>query len=557
MQSDKGPNGSSLEPRGAQARVDQFERRTEGLKEGDRFERELQESRERLDLAIMGSKAAIWDLEYTQDESSRTITAKVYISPQFKEFLGYEDHEFPNTLEAWQGHVLPEDVATVGEAARDLLEGIIEVHEVEYRALHKNGGIRWIYSRGRIRRTEGGKVVRWTGLNWDVTERKKAEDELKRLVAILEETPDFISTADLKGNVLYMNRAGRAVLGIGQDDPLTGKRACQFYPAWTKRIIEEEALPVALKEGAWHGDKTAILASGEQENPVSQVILSHKDALGKVQYLSTIVRDISHLKKVEAALRESEERHRHLSERLEAMVKEQVAKLRQAERMAEIGQMISTVAHEIRNPLNNITLGLDTLQLLLQENEACMEVCEEIQYGVTILREVFAEVLDYARPVKLACSLCTIDEVIIDALKRIPDASPEVTFHAQIDGGDRQLLLDLEKMTRVLVNLISNALDAMPHGGTCTIASAFTREFEEEALVLTVCDTGAGMDEHTLGQIEKPFFSTKAAGTGLGVPICRKIVDAHNGRLSIQSKPNEGTTVKIFLPASAPPSEAS
>jgi len=506
----------------------------------------LEASEERLELAISGSKAGVWDVELSTDASG-ALSGALYISPVFKQFIGFDDDEFPNTLIAWRSLVDPQDLEKVVETAVHVLEGLADEHDVEYRMRHKDGAIRWIHSRGRIRRDHDGRVIRWTGLNWDVTERRNAEEHLKRLVAILEQTPDIIGTAGVKGNILYFNKAARETFGIAEKTDLFEHNILQFYPRWTNDLLCKEIIPTSLKWGVWRGENT-ILSAGGQEIPVSQVVLSHKDATGKAQYLSTIVRDISRLRETESALRNSEERYRHLAENLEIMVKEQVAKLRQAESMAAIGQMMSVVAHEIRNPLNNITLGVDTLQVLLQDQER-LEVCAEIQYGVTILRKIFEELLDYSRPVKLIYSVCSLNDVIKDALKRIPAISPAVSLEIETEEGDRQVILDPEKIARVLVNLLSNAMDAMPGGGILKIFSSRCSGNAQESVLLRVSDTGAGMDEETLERILTPFFSTKPRGTGLGLPICSKIVEAHNGKMTVTSKPGEGTTVEIVLPA--------
>jgi signal transduction histidine kinase len=103
-------------------------------------------------------------------------------------------------------------------------------------------------------------------------------------------------------------------------------------------------------------------------------------------------------------------------------------------------------------------------------------------------------------------------------------------------------------MVRVLVNLITNAVDAMPDGGRLQITSTYGESSFGEFVKLCVSDTGAGIDENTLHKICEPFFTTKTRGTGLGLALCRKIIDAHKGSLNIRSKLNEGTTVEIFLP---------
>lgn len=125
--------------------------------------------------------------------------------------------------------------------------------------------------------------------------------ELSRLVSILEATTDLVGTADMQGNPLYLNRAGRRMLGIGDDQDLSGRRVADFYPAWVAALIERRALPAALKNGSWEGE-TAVLARDGNELPVSQVLLAHRGSDGSPQFLSTIARDISERKEFESKL---------------------------------------------------------------------------------------------------------------------------------------------------------------------------------------------------------------------------------------------------------------
>jgi diguanylate cyclase (GGDEF)-like protein/PAS domain S-box-containing protein len=140
----------------------------------------------------------------------------------------------------------------------------------------------------------------------DVTERKRAEESQARLAAILEATPDFVGMADVQGHNLYMNRAGRKMLGIGEEEDILHTPIRSRHAAWADPIIMDEGIPTAIREGMWTGE-TALLSHDGREIPMSQLILSHKDAAGRVQYLSTVARDITIQKQAEEALRKRTE----------------------------------------------------------------------------------------------------------------------------------------------------------------------------------------------------------------------------------------------------------
>src|SRR5690606_24287494 len=121
------------------------------------------------------------------------------------------------------------------------------------------------------------------------------------LRAIIEDTPDFVITTNAEGEVIHLNRAARALFGIAEHERPTGRRIDDYYPAWAKRLVWEEGLPTAARHGSWSQESAFLLPDG-REVPVSQVLLSHKDARGEVAYYSTIARDISERKRLEERL---------------------------------------------------------------------------------------------------------------------------------------------------------------------------------------------------------------------------------------------------------------
>ncbi|GIW02984.1 PAS domain S-box protein [Roseiflexus sp.] len=141
-----------------------------------------------------------------------------------------------------------------------------------------------------------------------ILEQRRQDDEaIERLRAIIENTPDVISTADAEGRVVYTNQAGRQLFGTPADTPRSDRRIPQFHPDWAADLILNEALPHAAREGRWSGE-TAVFDAQGREIPVAQVIIAHKNASGEVTHFSTVLRDISESKRVEATLRESEQR---------------------------------------------------------------------------------------------------------------------------------------------------------------------------------------------------------------------------------------------------------
>jgi signal transduction histidine kinase len=227
--------------------------------------------------------------------------------------------------------------------------------------------------------------------------------------------------------------------------------------------------------------------------------------------------------------------------------------IQQAGKLASIGELASGIAHEIRNPLAGIGAAVEVLATR-NENAQDREVVDEIRAQIHRLNNTLRGLLDFARPrapLIVPCDLCELVRPMI-ALAR-PDAQKNgVRIVEECPTEVPPLCGDIQQLQQVVLNLLLNAIQAMPQGGTLTVrAEILDRELvpgHPRAVRLTVADTGIGIEPANQEKIFSPFFTTKHRGTGLGLAISRSIVEKHNGAITVASTPGRGTQMMLELP---------
>jgi signal transduction histidine kinase len=232
------------------------------------------------------------------------------------------------------------------------------------------------------------------------------------------------------------------------------------------------------------------------------------------------------------------------SKNLEKLVEEKTVKLRKSERMATIGELAGMVGHDLRNPLTSISGATYYLKKKTGSrlNEKEKEMIATIERSVDNSNKIISDLLDYSREINLNRSETDPKSLLEETLTLLE--VPEKITLANNTETEPKFAVDKDKMQRVFVNLIRNALDAMPNGGTLTIKS----ERVENSVAFSFADTGEGMNEDTLQKLWTPLFTTKARGMGLGLPICKRFVEAHNGTIAVSSIPNKGSIFTVNLP---------
>ena len=228
-------------------------------------------------------------------------------------------------------------------------------------------------------------------------------------------------------------------------------------------------------------------------------------------------------------------------------IDEKTVQLRKSERFSTIGELATMVAHDLRNPLQGIANAAFYLRRSPTMGDKEKEMLTIIQEDVRYSDKIVSDLLDYSRNIRLDLSETNPRLLMGETLSMV--AVPQ-NIRVQDETDATPLLrLDVDKMKRVFINIINNAIDAMPDGGSLRIRARETDHHVEFAFA----DSGAGMTKEVLDKIFTPLFTTKAKGMGLGLSICKRIVEAHGGKISAESAQGKGTVFTVSLPLSANP----
>jgi two-component system, NtrC family, nitrogen regulation sensor histidine kinase NtrY len=234
---------------------------------------------------------------------------------------------------------------------------------------------------------------------------------------------------------------------------------------------------------------------------------------------------------------------------------EDVTEIVRSGRLAAWAEMARRIAHEIKNPLTPIQLSVEHVRRLLGAKdprfEAVLAEClDNIQRQVRVLRQIASEFSAYARLPQLKAEPTPVEQIIEDALRPYATAPPDgVSLERDVPAGVPDVLADRAILSRALVNVIENALQAMTSGGTLRVSASTLDVPGGKRLVrIDVRDTGPGMDPEIQQRLFEPYFSTKIGGTGLGLSIARRAVEEHGGTIQLHSSAGEGTVVSLTLP---------
>jgi PAS domain S-box-containing protein len=526
----------AAELRGAAARLEEaVERRTAELSAA--MER-LREGEERFRSVVerMAEGLIITDLE------SRI----VYANPSVEEIFGWRPEELLGRV-SWEVLVAPEEQAAMADRIPRRREGERERYQV--RSRRRDGSVGWIEVAAAPFRDASGEVVGTLGAVTDVTERFRAEQALEAqreyLRAVIDSLPSALFAKDQEGRFTLVNRACAALYGRTPEEMLRGRDAdvnpdagqvAAFLEA-DREVFRSGGRPLVVEE------PVTLTTTGETRWYQTRKVGLFPPDGGPLQVLG-IATDITDRRRAEEALAESQRQ------------------LLQSQKMEAVGRLAGGIAHDFNNMLMAIGGHAELLRTDPGLPETSRWQAEEIGKAATRAAGLTRQLLAFSRKQVLQPRPLSVNTVVSDLeemLRRL--LGEDVRLRTALDSGVGVVRADPGQLEQVLVNLAANARDAMPGGGTLTVATAnvlLEAEFagldEDVApgpyVMLAVTDTGTGMDEEVQQRIFEPFFTTKeqGKGTGLGLSTVYGIVRQSGGHVTVRSEPGVGTTFSVYLP---------
>jgi signal transduction histidine kinase len=249
-----------------------------------------------------------------------------------------------------------------------------------------------------------------------------------------------------------------------------------------------------------------------------------------------------------AAEMEIQEAYEQLN-RSHTELKETQLQLIRAAKMESIGSLAAGVAHEVKNPLMQIRLGLDYVRAELVLDRNCQAVVQDMENAVRCADSVINSLLDFSRENQLSLKLCRLNTVIEDSLTLVRHILSQngIQVHLRLQDQLPKILLDENKIHQVFINLVHNAVQAMPRNGTLQISTYQSGPPGKKVLVAEVADSGPGIGKEDMGKIFDPFYTTKPVGkgSGLGLYVCRNILDLHGAEIELSNRNQGGLCVKV------------
>ncbi len=527
-------------------------------------ERALRESEHRLNLALSAANDGLWDWDL--------ITEKVYFSPRWFGMLGYGEKEFPGVLETFTYLMHADDLPRAMAAMENAFDSPnAEPYQCEFRMRTKQGGYCWILSRGSVtERDEAGKPLRMVGTHSDISARKEFEMALieseRRLATLFASLPGIAYRCknDPDWTMEYLSPAFTKILGfpvadfLGEHQRSFNSIVHQDDQAHVWQLVQQ----ALEKRERFQVEYRIVTSQGEVRWVLEQGEGVFDEQTGELLAIEGFIIDDTERK-------EAKDQLTHMNEELEDRVRSRTAELRRtnealidATREADRANkaksvFLANMSHEIRTPMNAI-LGLSQLLLNSSLSDKQRSDLNKIKNASDALLSILNDILDVSKIEAGRLELEQTQFRLTDVIKQLTDVvsmrlqEKGLNFELEIDERlDMALIGDPLRLSQVLINLVNNAIKFTPQGSIRLQVALLKQEGGRVELQFEVVDTGIGISPDKQALLFKPFTQADSSttrmygGTGLGLTICRSLVDMMGGGIEVESQAGQGTTMRF------------
>ncbi len=449
-------------------------------------------------------------------------------------FLGYQDkEEFLEIDIAKDLYVNPEDRKTFQELVKK--QGFVKDFEVEWKK--KNGERITVLLTASAKRDGTGEIVGYEGINLDISERKRIENELREanefFLNLIESSVDGIMVTDMQGNIIIFNKGAEVLTGYSAEEVIGKIHITQIYPTGVaKEVMKKLRSPEHGGVGKLPPTQFNVVNKAGEDIPIQLSAALIYDETGQQIASVGIFTDLRPRLMMEKKLHET-----HLQ-------------LVSSEKMASLGKLAAGIAHEINNPLGGILIYSSLMLEDLKEEDPKKGDLARIVQEAGRCKEIVKSLLEFARQTEPKMEPTDINRAINDGLFFLVNQALfyNIEIVKKFDPFLPFVKGNASQLKQVFMNIIVNAAEAMHGSGTLTISTYPAPDRKVVSVEFT--DTGEGIPEENLTRIFDPFFTTKdvGKGTGLGLATSYGIIEEHGGKIGVKSRVGEGTTFTIELP---------
>ena len=448
------------------------------------------------------------------------------------DMLGYDSKEdFLNIDIVKDLYLDPED----RKKFQELIErdGRVVNYEVVFK--RKDGSPIPVQLTSHVRYDENGNVLGYEGINIDQSQRKEMEKKIREahdfLNKVIQSSPNVIIASDMNGDIILWNRGAEETLGYKAEDVIGKMDVKMIYPEGMAvkvmkmmRGPEYGGVGVLRTYPMVHVTKDGHVVDGNLSGAIIY------DEGGKEIASVGLFVDLKERLAMERALREIQE------------------KLLQSEKLAAMGRLTSQIAHELNNPLYGIMNTLELLKTEVSPQSKRRKILDMALSETVRLTDLLRKMLSFSKPEeeeRAPTDINTVlDEILLLVGRQLQEHSIKVS--SSFSGNPAMVFASRNQLRQVILNMISNAIDAMPDGGSLT----FKTSIKNSKILIEIADTGVGIKEEHLHSIFEAFFTTKDSvkDVGLGLSVCYGFIQDHGGDIRVSSQVGEGSTFTIILP---------